>query len=127
MKFTITQEDLERLCNAKQLIEKDYRNNYTIQQLAQKLTTNEYKLKKGFKQVYKTTIHAYLTQVRIKKAKELLLQTDHKSGNIAARVGFKEVSNFNKNFKKLTGLSPLAWKRLHRGEASDGFTEDVPD
>lgn len=111
MNLNIKQQDLERLCSAKEIIESNYRYHYTLQELTQKLNTNEFKLKNGFKQLYQMSIYAFLTSVRIEKAKELLNNTDFPIKNIAARVGFKDISNFNRNFKKLTGVSPLVWRR----------------
>jgi AraC-type DNA-binding domain-containing proteins len=107
------QDDLERLCCAKEILENNYRYHYTLQELTVKLNTNEYKLKQGFKKLYQMSIYAYLTRVRIEKAKELLRNSDFPIKSIAARVGFKDISNFNKNFKKLTGVSPLVWRRAN--------------
>jgi AraC-like DNA-binding protein len=120
MNLNIKQEDLERLCSAKEIIESNYRFHYTLQELTQKLNTNEYKLKSGFKQLYQMSIYAFLTSVRIEKAKELLSHTDIPIKNIAARVGFKDTSNFNRNFKKLTGVAPLAWRRNNVNKLMDG-------
>jgi AraC-like DNA-binding protein len=111
MNLNIKQEDLARLCSAKEIIESNYRFHYTLQELTQKLNTNEFKLKNGFKQLYQMSLYAFLTRVRIEKAKELLNHTDFPIKIIAERVGFKDISNFNRNFKKLTGVSPLVWRR----------------
>ena len=111
MNLNMKKEDLERLCSAKEIIESNYRFHYTLQELTQRLNTNEFKLKNGFKKLYQMSIYAYLTRVRIEKAKELLNNTDFPIKTIAARVGFKDISNFNRNFKKLTGVAPLVWRR----------------
>jgi AraC family transcriptional regulator len=55
----------------------------------------------------------YVSIMRVKKAKDLL---KNNSGNmnichIATAVGFYDASNFNRHFKKVTGLTPSAYRR----------------
>jgi YesN/AraC family two-component response regulator len=48
--------------------------------------------------------------VRIREAKELLSSTDLPIKLIAGKVGY-DVSNFNKRFKEVTGVTPFAWRK----------------
>jgi AraC-like DNA-binding protein len=52
----------------------------------------------------------YLNMTRIDKACELLLREDVAMTDVAHRVGFQTASSFNRNFKRLTGSTPLQWK-----------------
>ena len=52
----------------------------------------------------------YLTSVRIEKAKQLLLTTDLKNSEIAAKSGFSDPHYFSFIFKKNVGISPRAFK-----------------
>jgi AraC-like DNA-binding protein len=111
MNMNLKQDDCVKLGIIKDTLDNDYKRHYTYSQLAQKVNTNEFKLKNGFLQLYKISLYAYLTNVRIEKAKMLLSQTEDAIKQIAGKVGFKDTSNFNKNFKKLTGISPSMWRR----------------
>ena len=52
----------------------------------------------------------YLTEVRIRKAKELLIEGDGKVANVAAQAGYGENAQyFSQVFKKVTGLTPSKW------------------
>lgn len=53
----------------------------------------------------------YLTQVRIDRARELLLRTDDKVANIAFEVGFGNLSHFNRVFKRAVGRSPQDFRK----------------
>jgi len=56
----------------------------------------------------------YLTNIRIEKAKELLRSTNLKSYEIAYKVGYDNPTYFSTVFKKLTGMTPLDYKKdLH--------------
>jgi two-component system response regulator YesN len=52
------------------------------------------------------TFKEYLTEIRIKKAKELLRTTALRSADIAYQVGYSDPHYFSHVFRKVTGLSP---------------------
>ena len=52
----------------------------------------------------------YLNEIRISAACSYLLDTDWPVSEIAYNCGYKTVSNFNKLFKTITGLSPKAYR-----------------
>jgi iron complex transport system substrate-binding protein len=55
----------------------------------------------------------YLIHLRIHKAKQLLLKTDARLGEIASNVGYSDVYYFSRLFKKHTGYSPIQFRDLH--------------
>src|SRR5690625_6031619 len=59
-----------------------------------------------FKQHTRKTFVQFLIEVRISKACKLLRNTDMNVSQICYDCGFNNVSNFNRQFKKSTGLSP---------------------
>ena len=62
----------------------------------------------------------YLNQVRIEKARELLLKTNLKINEITEKVGYLNQSHFFRNFKKLTGVSPAEYKEISvKNDAKD--------
>lgn len=64
-----------------------------------------FKVETGF------TPHQFLIERRIHKAKELLLGSSAPIAQIAAEVGFSGQSHFNGHFRKLTGMTPLHFRR----------------
>ncbi len=63
-----------------------------------------------FSQEIGQTFKEYLTEIRIKKAKELLRMTALKSADIAYQVGYSDPHYFSSVFKKNTGLSPIEFR-----------------
>ena len=55
--------------------------------------------------------NSYMDQVRINKAKELLINPDLKVYEIAKKVGYKDVNYFHIKFKKYTGTSPAEYRK----------------
>ena len=63
-----------------------------------------------FRKHLNTTFRKYLTDLRLKKAKELLETTALDISAVAANAGFDDASYFSKVFRKATGLSPLQYR-----------------
>ncbi|MEY8356068.1 response regulator [Lachnospiraceae bacterium 54-53] len=63
-----------------------------------------------FKNETGQTINQYLTDFRMKKAKELLADPRYQIADISSRVGYSNGNYFSKSFKKLTGLSPSDYR-----------------
>jgi two-component system response regulator YesN len=63
-----------------------------------------------FSQETCTTFKEYLTEIRIKKAKELLRTTTQKSAEISYQVGYSDPHYFSYVFRKNTGLSPTEFR-----------------
>ncbi|MBO9565798.1 MAG: helix-turn-helix transcriptional regulator [Niastella sp.] len=106
--IAVTTQEIERLNLAARIIEERMREPLTINQLAAKVKLSEVKLKSGFKQVYGIPPYTYLLEVRMKKAK-LMLLAEEPIKAIAMTVGYKNESNFCKAFKKICHESPGAW------------------
>lgn len=66
-----------------------------------------------FKQETGQTVGEYLTQVRVDKAKELLRDPQYKFYDICYAIGYTDPSYFTKLFKKVTGVTPSAYRDSH--------------
>ena len=66
-----------------------------------------------FKQETGQTVGEYLTKVRVDKAKELLRDPQYKFYDICYAIGYTDPSYFSKLFKKVTGVTPSAYRGSH--------------
>lgn len=91
----------------KKYIEDNYQNSdLNIDEIAKNLFVNYAHLCFIFKRDTGTTINEYLTEFRIKKAKELFDSGSALIHNVAVRVGYGDANYFGKCFKKYYGLAP---------------------
>ncbi len=106
----VKNEDLARVREIKDFLEKHYSEHYDYEYLVHKFGMNKFKLKLAFKAVTSYNVHSFITKVRIEHAKELLETTDHTIEYIAYKVGLDK-SNLNIQFKKITGKTPSQWRK----------------
>jgi len=109
--MSLTQHDIECLFAAREMIAADISRHYTIEQIAMHVGLSTTKLKKGFKELFKTTLFEYLETERMEKAKELMRSTDKSLKQISRLAGFRYMNNFNKAFKRTFGVSPHEWRK----------------
>ncbi len=93
-------------------IEKHYAEDITLADLAMSANISKSECSRCFKLSMNTTPYKYLTEYRLSKAGQLLKKTNESIGNIAAAVGFHQVSHFGKCFKEKTGCSPKAYREM---------------
>lgn len=109
-----SETDILALHRVKEMIERDYKKHISIPRLARQVGLNEYKLKNGFRHFFKMGLFDCLLMARMKKAKEILLQTDEPVKNIATDVGYRRLPAFVTAFRKCYGQSPGRMRKQHK-------------
>lgn len=64
-----------------------------------------------FKKETGRTLGSYMTDYRIQKAKELMRDCRSKVYEVAARVGYRDITYFSATFKKIVGMSPSEFQK----------------
>ncbi|OGV51129.1 MAG: hypothetical protein A2X49_01700 [Lentisphaerae bacterium GWF2_52_8] len=91
---------------AKNYIERQYAEDLSLSQIATALGVSPYHLSRVFSSQNNFSLFKHLSQVRMLKATELLLERRMNIAEVAAAVGFKDPAYFSKAFKKHHGKSP---------------------
>lgn len=92
-------DDRSKVERARALLETSYTEPPGLKELARLVGLNEYKLKSGFKERFATTVRAYVIQLRLTKAHQLLQTTTYSIQEIALRVGYKNGAQFTASFR----------------------------
>lgn len=109
--FYLKQEDKELLAMIKALLEANPGLHLTIPQLSKKALLNEFKLKKGFRHLYGTSIYDFHLNIRMNEAKRLLLETNETLEEIARQIGYHYPSTFIAAFRKMYKITPATFRR----------------
>lgn len=98
--------DIECVYEAEKILLDNMDNPCSLVQLAHKAGTNDFKLKKVFKQVFGTTVFDYLFNARMEKSLYLLKETNMPVTEIAYTIGYQNVTAFSAAFRKKFGYPP---------------------
>lgn len=116
-KDQIDEDDYNKLLEAKQILDNDYVHAPTLAELSRLISLNEFKLKKGFKACFGTTVKSYIIKLRMEHAKELFQNKASTVSDVAYKCGYKDVSHFSAAFKNFYGFSPqkfkINWDHIH--------------
>lgn len=106
--------DLELLQKISQYIKSNYTNpQFSLQNLADSIQMSPPYLSQYFKKKTNYTIFEYVTKLRMRMAKQLLIKTDLNVSDIAFKVGYYSTSSFIRKFKELEGITPGQYKKKY--------------
>lgn len=95
---------------AQAYIEKNYAKEIMLDELSKDLGISSYYFSKLFKKKTGINFIEYVTNIRMEKAKELLLHSDKSMKEICREVGYTDANYFSRTFRKNVGVSPTEFK-----------------
>lgn len=87
-----------------------YSSEFSTTAMAENFRMSPSYLSRCFKQYIGMNLLDYVTELRINKAKELLLQKEKPIKEVASEVGYGNVNSFNRRFKQVTDYTPGEWR-----------------
>ena len=104
------------ILEARRYVENHYQDpSLSVEMICRELHMSPAYFSTMFRKVTGQTYIAYLTEVRLQKAVELLNETDDKTYVIAQKVGYQEQNYFSYVFKKRFGISPTKYRGTQNG------------
>jgi AraC family transcriptional regulator len=105
-KFLANGADREKINLAREILLEHIGEPLTIRELSRKVAINECYLKKGFKELFGTTIFDFYQGQRMEHARYLLYEKGLSVTDVSVMLGYSSISHFSTAFKKHTGLKP---------------------
>ena len=105
-KFLANEADREKIIKAREVLLQHIGEPLTIKELSRKVAINECYLKKGFKELFGTTIFDFYQSQRMEHARYLLYEKGLSVTEVSIMLGYSSISHFSTAFKKHTGLKP---------------------
>ncbi|MDY2627282.1 MAG: AraC family transcriptional regulator [Lachnospiraceae bacterium] len=110
-KFELQNMNFGSIAEALRYIEQNFAEEIRIGELARICNLSETHFRRIFDEYMNVSPVEYINLVRIEKACELMGKSDERIQDIGAKVGFPVNTTFSRNFKNVTGMSPLQWKK----------------
>jgi AraC-like DNA-binding protein len=105
-KFLANEADREKIIRSREILIQHIGEPITIKELSRKVAINECYLKKGFKELFGTTIFDFYQSQRMEHARYLLYEKGLSVTDVSMMLGYSSISHFSTAFKKHTGLKP---------------------
>ena len=107
----ISSAQLEIVKNVTEYISVHLSDKILLKELTSHFGISDTYLQKLFHTVYGMPVAAFIRTQKMQEAARLLIETDGKVEDIAAEVGYLNVSKFSAVFKKIMGDSPSAYRK----------------
>lgn len=109
--FSLKKVDIDKILLAKKIVEGNLQNPNSLMELSRMTGINDFKLKKGFKEVTGYTVFGYLYKIRMEKAYQYLTVDKKPVNEVSFLVGYKNPQHFIAAFKKLYHILPGSLNR----------------
>lgn len=105
--FIKSTADKEKIIAARDMVNNRLHCPPNLSEIAKTVGLNEYKLKRGFKETFNTTVFGYLTEQRLQLAQQYLRDSHKTAAEISIELGYATPQHFNNAFKKRFGVTPF--------------------
>jgi len=102
----------DRFCKVTEYIMRNYYNQITLLEVASLANMSVTTFCNFFKEHFRVTFVEYLNSIRIGHACKLLANQDHNIVEISYESGFKNIANFNRQFKRFKNMTPSEYRRI---------------
>lgn len=109
-----SQTSIQKIQDIVSYIHQNYANELTLEFLADNFYISQHYLSRKFKQVTQFSVVNYIQQTRVKRAQELLLNTDLRVTRIMELCGFGSLSQFNRVFSSIALIPPSEYRKQNK-------------
>ncbi|MCU0532937.1 MAG: AraC family transcriptional regulator [Hydrococcus sp. Prado102] len=103
---SLKSDTIARIHHAKQIIHSRLDNPLSLTELAALVGLSDRTLRRGFKELFGTTVFSYLTAMRMEKAERYLRERNMTVAEVANLVGYAHLGHFAAAFKRKYGIAP---------------------
>ena len=107
----IQNQDEDRINKVYEYVKDNYQSEISLDQISKVALMTVPAFCRYFKKYTKKTFTQFVNEFRIRQAIQLIGMGNRSITEIAGEVGFNNFSHFNKQFKRVTGLSPSKYKK----------------
>ncbi len=106
-----TPQEPDAVRRARHYVRDNLGDRMTLEEVAQHAGLSQHHFSRLFRSSTGMTLTDYINRSRIEAARQLLLKADARVSEVAFEVGYQSLSQFNRSFLRITGRSPLDYRR----------------
>lgn len=106
----INSKDQDAFYALRDFLHQSFADDHSLRTLSKTFGLNEFKLKKGFKEIFGTTVFDYLHDLKMEHARRLLQDAGAYVNEVSGQVGYKNPNHFSTAFKRKFGINPTQYR-----------------
>jgi len=106
----INAKDQDAFYALRDFLHQSFADDHSLRTLSKTFGLNEFKLKKGFKEIFGTTVFDYLHDLKMEHARRLLQDAGAYVNEVSGMVGYKNPNHFSTAFKRKFGINPTQYR-----------------
>jgi len=107
---SLKKSDIDKIYAVREYIIRNLDTTCSLINLALHVGTNEFTLKKGFKELFGTTVFGFWNDAKMEQAKVMLTEQQMSVGEVSCHTGYKNQRHFSAAFKRKYGILPSQLK-----------------
>lgn len=111
VKLNLKETEIQKMHQVREIIMSDLKQSFSLKSLAYQIGTNEFTLKKSFKAYYGTSVFRFINDIKMKIAKDLLIEQNVTITHISEVIGYKNATHFTTAFKKKYNVLPSVLRK----------------
>jgi len=104
----------EKMHHARDIALQNLHRPPSLAELARQVGTNEFALKKGFRETFGTTVFGMIAEMKMDQAREILLSGRMNVTELSDHLGYGNVASFSAAFKRHFGTPPIRYRKGER-------------
>jgi AraC-like DNA-binding protein len=100
-----------------------YQDDLSLKEVADLVNLSESSFSRHFQKATRNKFVEFVNRVRIGRACTMLIETDKRISSICFDVGFKNITNFNRQFFRLKGKAPSEYRKITQASLGRGSPE----
>ena len=93
-------------------VNENFRVEFTVEHLAEKMSMSLYQLRSTFKIAMNKSVLQYANELRVFEACKLMQNQQYTISYLSSLAGFNNLSYFNRTFLKVTGMTPRQYRKV---------------
>ncbi|MBI6118247.1 AraC family transcriptional regulator [Salegentibacter maritimus] len=122
---SFNQKETNNLKKVYEYIFKNFDEPIQLNKVAEIARMNPSAFSRFFKKIHKKTFTRYLNEIRIGYACKLLMENKHKILAVCYDSGFTNISNFNRQFKLIRGMTPSQFQKFYKLNHTNQYVEPI--
>jgi AraC-like DNA-binding protein len=113
---------------ANDIVEEEYASDLSLDDIAHRVASSRRQLQRAYAEIGNSTFRDHLTEVRMRKAAEMLATRSLTVREVAHRVGYRQPAQFAKAFRRYQGVAPSDYRAAGRenGRSPSRFARILP-